>query len=716
MPIVQPIILAQDRQPLSFAVISDTHFENHAGDGARVKVPRTLRNITKYGQLDALAVVGDLTNYGTAEEYGMLVDVFTDPDNFTNPVEKLLFVAGDHDWYNADSRENYMKGLSAFSDGESYPFHTYNVIKGYPFITLSVMNDNGNDTQDSSKGSRNYPQESLNLLESYLKKASKECPGKPIFFFTHVLPHATAYGSWPEKETGNGWCMKVLNPILNRYPQIIAFCGHSHYPIGDPRSIHQGTNPGSDRQNFYTVVGTGSTTYSEINPEAVNRGIHPWRFDEVTEGLLVDELPNGDIMIRRYDTCRDVEIDSEHRWVVKAPFDGSTFEYGDIRDADDNPKGVSLRDGLPAPDFPEDAELKAEAVADEVNIIVPQAIDNECVFRYGVKLYQSGNLISENFFFSQFYLNTGKPNEIRCTIGGLEPASQYDVEVTAYDSYDNKSAPITTVFTTAAETGIDTAAPTPYFNWTFNNPEHLLLSENCYASITPANISNTGEVILRTRAEDAGITPIEPDERGKGGIRVPRNAALWVKLYKADSNKNYTVLLDIKVSDPDSYNALFQTSLENGDDAECFIGGRQIGIGEIGYGGTISADRWHRVVLVRKDGYFKIYLDGILINTGFLLRCLLDQYGFLLLADDNSERVDTDLSQIAYWDFALTDGQVYKLGNSEIPTSINDNLIVDKSNVVSATGKPAYYDLLGRCVNKPSKGIYIMDGKLIDIK
>ena len=53
--------------------------------------------------------------------------------------------------------------------------------------------------------------------------------------------------------------------------------------------------------------------------------------------MVLVEQPNGDIEIRRYDTYRDLEIDPEHRWVLKAPFDGSQFQYADIRDRDDNP-------------------------------------------------------------------------------------------------------------------------------------------------------------------------------------------------------------------------------------------------------------------------------------------------------------------------------------------------------------------------------------------
>ena len=42
----------------------------------------------------------------------------------------------------------------------------------------------------------------------------------------------------------------LLNRVLNEYPQAIVFAGHSHYPVGDPRSIHQGANPDSAHKNY----------------------------------------------------------------------------------------------------------------------------------------------------------------------------------------------------------------------------------------------------------------------------------------------------------------------------------------------------------------------------------------------------------------------------------------------------------------------------------
>lgn len=82
-------VKAQENERLSFGVISDIHFENEIGEGAMIKVPKALKNLTSRNQLDVLVVVGDLTNNGRAEQYEMLVNVFSNEANFINPMSNF---------------------------------------------------------------------------------------------------------------------------------------------------------------------------------------------------------------------------------------------------------------------------------------------------------------------------------------------------------------------------------------------------------------------------------------------------------------------------------------------------------------------------------------------------------------------------------------------------------------------------------------------------
>ena len=707
-------IFAQEQSLLSFAVMSDTHFENNAGYGSMTKVAKSLKNLTSLGRLDALAVVGDLTNHGLADEYLLLTQVFCNEQNFVNPVDNLLFMLGNHDMFNPHGKTTYQEGLKDFYGGRLYPLHAYRIIKGYPFITLSQFSSAADDVTNPKNGQLSYPDETLKTLRKYLEKAKKDCPGKPIFVFTHVPPRYTSYGTWPELEGDDGWSMERLNPILNDYPQVVVFCGHSHYPIGDPRSIHQGANPHSERNNYFTVINTGTMTYTEVSPNALDVGKHPWKFDYVAEGLIVHELSNGNFEIMRYDMLRDVEIDIDHRWILKAPFDGSQFEYSDIRDADDNPTEKPLRDGLPAPVFPSGAVVIAEPIANAVKLSIPQATDDACVFRYRVSIIKGGELIVEKFFSSQFYLNSDVPERIVCTINNLDRETEYEVEVTAFDSYDNESHSLTTTFTTTSD-----SHSLPYEVWTFDDVTHPMKSAKHYTDIIPLVIYSKDSVVKRVETpEEANITYVEGPTEDNKAIRIPVNSALEILLYKENSNKNYTVMMDVRMKDVLSFNSLLQTSAHNNNDADCFIYNSQIGLSVLGYGGNIVSNKWHRIVLVNQNGTFSAYVDGDLIKTATDERWNIDSYGCCLLLDNDEERVITDLAEVAYWDLALTENQIRDLGDINQTTGMKAPL---ESHIQNS--QISLYDLRGSKLNytdiqsgKLAKGIYILNGKKYIVK
>lgn len=655
---------AQESERLTFGVISDTHFENNLGEGAMVKVPKALKNLTSQGKLDLLVDVGDIVNKGTPSEYKMLNKVFGDASNFTNPVDRLLFVMGGHEYLDSveDGLNNYQQGLKDFNEGKPYPFNQYIVIKGYPFITVSMSHWYASDTNSPSSGSIVYPVDTQEWLSESLADAADKCPGKPIFVFTHIPPRWTVYGSWPEYETGSAWCMKVLNPILNKYPQVVLFAGHSHYPLGDPRSIHQGANPNSTRQNYYTVINTGSTTYSEVNPTAVDVGIHPENFEYVTEGMILTEQENGDIEIRRYDTYRNEEIGAGQRWILKAPFDGSMFEYADIRDADDNPNGLPLRNGLPAPTFSKSAEISVETDPYHAVASIPQAKDDECVFRYRVRFSREGLVISEKFIFSQFYLNSEMPKMLTYNMSSLQPETDYALEVVAYDSYDNSSEPLIVHFRTpeASSWNPDIKADG---QWTFDDPNDLLKSETGRLSIQPITIGKNSVTVVSTLGK-AGIKSTAGRTNGDGAIFVPQNSGLKVSRTNGrQTSKNWSIMMDIKMKDAAPYNGLLQTNANNSNDGDLFVYKNKIGMSAMGgYFGDIRNNTWQRIIILNRNGRVHVYVDGQeVLNCESQSRWEIDPWGFYLFCDEDGEMNDTYVTDVSFWEKSLSDMEVQAL-------------------------------------------------------
>ena len=664
------LITVKQEARLIFAVISDVHVGDNCGIGYSKKIPQALQHLTNYGKLDAMAVVGDLTNGGTASQYSEFVQFFSSEENILNPIDNFLFMMGNHDNYpdNNQGPTNYQNGLRPFNNNKSYPLDQYVLIKGYPFIAISCRAGYNND-DNSSYGTASYPATVVNTLRRYLKQAAEDAPGKPIFVFTHVAPRNTCYSTWGDIE-GAAWAMWRLNSVLNEYPQAVVFCGHSHYPLGDPRSIHQGTNPNSTNKNYYTVINTASTNYSEINPGAVEAGIHPEGYTKVNEGMIIEELATGDIEIRRYDTYRNVEIDSLHRWVIKAPFDGRMFEYADIRDKDDNPNNVPLRTGLPAPEFIT-SNISAEAYLTDATITFDQAVDNECVFRYKISLYKGDQEVKSVFVFSQFYLTIDTPDHLSYTFEDLSPNTEYRVEVYAYDSYDNISEScLTTTFTTPTD---DAPMPDPIGWWTFDNPDDLLAGTGVatlQGAIHGAGYANPVEDLA-----DAAIEAIAGPSESNRAAAVPAGSNLWMNTnINTNQLSTYTWLMDIHVDHIGGYTSLFQNDLTNTKDGSLFIYNGTIGknAGDLGYHGMITSTGWHRIVFVVRENKAKLYIDGALVSQSASAneQNWMLSTGALFFADQDGEENMVDIAELRFWDKALNANHVEKLGTVNIDEPI----------------------------------------------
>ena len=688
------LITVRQESRLVFAVISDVHVGNNGGAGYKVKIPQALQHLTGYGKLDAMAVVGDLTDNGRTDQYQEFVQFFGSEQNILNPVDNFLFMMGNHDNFDSNGQSNYKNGLKAFNGNKSYPLHQYVLIKGYPFITISDLGSANDDISNPSNGTNSYPSSTVNTLRRYLLQPSKDAPGKPIFVFTHVPPRWTCYSTWVEFEN-NAWTMKVLNPVLNDYPQVVIFGGHSHYPLGDPRSIHQGANPQSSRNNYYTAINTASTTYSEINSGAVDAGIHPEGYTYVTEGMILVEQPNGDIEIRRYDTYRDVEIDPEHRWVLKAPFDGSQFQYADIRDADDNPNNVTLRTGLPAPAFDAGAELSLKISESDVRVTFPQATDNECVFRYNIRVLKGQTVVRSAFLFSQFYLTINTPEQLSYSIDDLDSDTEYKVEVIAYDSYDNKSAALSATFTTLNE---DRPVPDPVGKWTFDDAANLL-SGTGTATLKGA-ILEMGSLGVVDNLASAGITAVAGQAEGNGAVSIPVASGLMMTSNLAEQSlSSYTFLFDIRSEQLSGYTAIYQNDITDMKDGSFFIKNGQLGLNTngLGYSGNLTSGKWHRVVFVVRDNLPTIYLDGHQIGKATSANATHWQMGTgaLFFIDNDGEEHVVETSEIRFWDEALSNKQVLKLGTAyyegipepePLPETVGTWTFDDAADLLAGTG------------------------------
>ncbi|MDR1581854.1 MAG: metallophosphoesterase [Prevotellaceae bacterium] len=409
-PQTPPIVVEPESYP-RFIVISDTHFGNTMGEGPMTKVPKALKNLTgKTPKADAVFVVGDITNDGLSRQYDQLLSVFDDKANVPEGMP-VYFMMGNHDNYSgANAASEYMSKIKQ-------PLHQYITIKGYPFITISETGPDQNDFNAAA----------VKFLSDNLAKATKDYPGKPVFVFIHVPTINTTYGSWVSGALADGgWSTDKFKSTLDKYPQAVIFSGHTHYPLGDPRSIHQ------DR---FTAINTASTTYSEVEANiGLDVGTLPAGHDNITEGLIVSVKENGDVELERWDTYRNEEI--LPRWLLGAPHDGTAFTYKN-------------RTGGSAPAFGEgDKPVVGNISSNSCSVTFPQASDNEVTHHYKVEILNGDNVAGKYTVFSGFYLSSSMPDSLKVSIDGLPANTSCTARVTAYDSYRQASAPINVVFQT----------------------------------------------------------------------------------------------------------------------------------------------------------------------------------------------------------------------------------------------------------------------------
>ena len=84
---------AQESDRLSFGVISDVHFENNVGEGAMVKVPRALKNLTSHKALDAMFISQDYgITWRTSTELHMPIQLEGIEGCITSTVDKNNFI------------------------------------------------------------------------------------------------------------------------------------------------------------------------------------------------------------------------------------------------------------------------------------------------------------------------------------------------------------------------------------------------------------------------------------------------------------------------------------------------------------------------------------------------------------------------------------------------------------------------------------------------
>ena len=250
----------------------------------------------------------------------------------------------------------------------------------------------------------------------------------------------TIYGSLLGEDGGvwtstlpNYWATRVLTGVLEKYPQVVSFHGHLHFPINDPRSLWQGK---------WTALGCGSTRYMAIEP-AGWEGISstPTVMNDAnnfSQGYLVQFDVNGNMRI--------VKMDFFNNGTIGEPY---VMQYPDAAGANlAKYNNVTRKAANQAPTM-STIDVKDVKEAETASVTFAAGKDDEFVHHYIVTLSKAGNVVATKKILADFYLHP-KTSEMKSSwtvdFGTLSESGQYTVTVVAVDSWDAESAPVTATF------------------------------------------------------------------------------------------------------------------------------------------------------------------------------------------------------------------------------------------------------------------------------
>ena len=352
------------------AVISDTQLapteQDLKNDDTYLQNLKKALTVIKNNDVDMILFAGDIGDLGTRFAFQTYVDAIDEVFGDNKPIVQTIL--GNHDYWNKNAF-TAINHIKAFEDIMEQSPWTHYVVNGYHFIGASP-------NYGSMKSGYRI---TAKWLDKGLEKASADSDGKPIFVMTHNQPFDTCYGS-------DEWGDISLNKVLEKYPNVVNFSGHSHYSILDERSIWQGE---------YTVMTTQSLSYTELETGKDNGTIPP-NADATPMGYIL-EFSDRSIDIHRMsfaDGNMGYEEKQDMLWSLSLPYENNGKYAFDSRKANNIAPVISDTTGT------------VTANDDTVVLSFAAGVDDDFVHSYKVVIDDKDT----RYFFSDFYngINTMK--------------------------------------------------------------------------------------------------------------------------------------------------------------------------------------------------------------------------------------------------------------------------------------------------------------------
>ena len=440
-------VFDESKIALSLAAISDVHIEG-SSDAYAGKFTSALNQLkakaaeSDANGIDGVMVVGDLIQRAEVTMAQNFKAVYED---VFKPTEvPMIYTIGNHDmnpeykWTPSTVAQsvaltNTLGDEYFKTDIDNTMRNNYEarhcVIGGYHILAVTPNGDQP----------ITYSPNVISWLDQQLEAITKTDPNRYVIVLTHPMIYNTIYGSLLGEEGGiweymaHYWATSALTGVLEKYPQVVSFHGHLHFPINDPRSLWQGK---------WTALGCGSTRYMAIEP-AGWEGVSnlPTVMNDAnnfSQGYLVQFDVNGNMRI--------VKMDFFNNGTIGEPY---VMQYPDAAGANlAKYNNVTRKAANQAPTM-NTIEAKDVKETEAATVTFAAGKDDEFVHHYVVTLSKAGNVVAAKKILADFYLHP-KTSEMKSSwtvdFGTLSESGQYTVTVVAVDSWDAESAPLSATF------------------------------------------------------------------------------------------------------------------------------------------------------------------------------------------------------------------------------------------------------------------------------
>lgn len=276
----------------------------------------------------------------------------------------------------------------------------------------------------------------VSWLDSQLAAVTSAEPDKYVILITHPMIKNTVYGSRLGEEGGiwssslsHYWATDALTPVLKKYPQVIVFGGHLHFPLNDPRSVWQGD---------FTVFGCGSVRYMAIENgkyEDMSSATVMKDCNDFSQGNLLQFDASGNMRVLR--------MDFYNKDVIGEPIVSSypTSDKGHLTKY--NHTTLSLANAAPSL-----STLNVDVTDGIATAKWAAGTDDEFVHHYVLTLKKGAAVVTTMKILADFYKSaktTGMRKEWTRSLGNVTDGT-YELTLEAFDSWDAAAKPLKKTF------------------------------------------------------------------------------------------------------------------------------------------------------------------------------------------------------------------------------------------------------------------------------